>query len=154
MAYKGKFSKNKSRRVSPFFILLGIVLVPVCAYATWLLLTEMVDTVGRPGVAAQDKTPDMAIMDRFDTYMTNQVSDALDGIRAVKKRDWLEEQAEVPEPNYSGYGESDNAYSLGWLLEDAAELLEGQELYFHLEKQLFEDSKVLYYLDGRLVLAE
>ena len=147
MAYQGKFSQKKSRRVNPFFVLLGIILVPVCAFATWKLLTGMVDTVGRPGAAAMDKTPGMAIMERFDTYMTNQVSDALEGVLEVKKRYWLEEQAEVPEPNYSGYGESDSAASLGWLLEDASELLEGQELYFHLEKQLFEDSRVLYYLD-------
>ncbi len=161
MAYQPKFAKDsrrkppvqpapgvQKRKVNLFFILLGIVLVPACVYATWLLLTGMIDTIGKPGAAAQEKTPSMAIMDRFDTYMTNQVSDALEGILSVKKRYWLEEDLEVtPEPNYEGYGESSDAASLGWLLEDAAELLEGQETYFSLDKTLFEGSKVNYYLD-------
>lgn len=167
MAYQPKFAKQrgpvqakpakapvkKKKRINPFFILLGLVVVPLSVLLTWDLLQKVSPNLGRPADrTVYEKTADMVIMDRFDTFITNEKSDALDGVMDVKKRYWLSEDTKVaPEPDQSKFGETDDPSTLGWLLEEAAELLEGQSLYFSLDTELFKGSKVQYYLDESIL---
>jgi hypothetical protein len=67
---------------------------------------------------------DVAILDRYDMYMTNQISGALDGVLDIEKVYWLSDDDKVaPEPNQSLFGTADSPGELGWLLEAAADLL-------------------------------
>ena len=97
---------------------------------------------------AAQRSADAQIMDRYDMYMTNEISSALEGVLSVEKVYWLTDSELVaPEPNQANFGESDDAASLQWLLDDAAELLDGQETLFTTETPVWSRSKVRYYLD-------
>jgi len=69
----------------------------------------------------------------------------------VRKRYWIEEGVQVaPEPSQNFFGETDDPSSLQWLLDEAAWLLKEDPVYFNLDVQLFEGSKVMYYLDDSI----
>lgn len=94
---------------------------------------------------------DVAIMDRYDMYMTNQISDALDGVLSVQKVYWLSDDDPVaPEPNQDCYGSVEDPGTLGWLLEDAQGLLNGQQTVFSTDVEIMEGSRVQYYLDDTI----
>ena len=93
-------------------------------------------------------TAQVALMDKYDMYVTNRISEALEGVLTVDKVYWLsDEDLVAPEPNQSCYGEADDPAELQWLLDAAAELLDGQETCFTTETEILEGSKVRYYLD-------
>lgn len=93
-------------------------------------------------------TAQVALMDKYDMYVTNQISEALDGILAVEKVYWLSDEDMVaPEPDQSCYGVADDPTELQWLLDAAADLLEGQETCFTTETEILEGSQIHYYLD-------
>lgn len=84
---------------------------------------------------------------RYQAEMDNRFNQIVFGKVAVRKLYTISDTAQVaPVPNPACYGE-DNASELDWLLEKAAPLLDGQELYFSTDVQLLPDSKVRYYLD-------
>ena len=95
-----------------------------------------------------ESSADAALMDRFDMYMTNEISNALDGVLSVEKTYWLSDSDLVaPEPSQDNYGTADDATSLQWLLDEAAELLDGQDTLFTTETPVWDQSDVMYYLD-------
>lgn len=167
MAYQPKYAPKKGQKKTPsvLFILLGIVVVPVSLVLTWRILTGMYQNVGRPKAAAQAKTSNMAIMDGFEDFLADGIGSARSALLSekvsveipeetlppVRKVYWIEEGAQVaPEPNPECYGQTDDPSSLQWLLEEAAYLLDGQELYFHTDVELFQGSQVTYYLDDSI----
>ena len=91
---------------------------------------------------------DVAIMDRYDMHMTNQISTSLDGILSIEKVYWLrDEDLVAPKPNQALFGETDDPSTLQWLLDDAAKLLDGQETLFTTQTKIVPGTKVRYYLD-------
>ncbi len=91
------------------------------------------------------------LMKRFDERMAAPLSDSREASLAVKKVYWIPEDAAAPAPNPAYYGTTDDPSTLGWLLEEAEELLDGQELYFSTETQLVPGYKVTYYLDDTIL---
>lgn len=88
------------------------------------------------------------IMDSFDSYISEDLNAAQEAALAVKKVYWIPEDAEIaPKPNAACYGETDDPSSLQWLLDDAAEILDGQELLFSTDVELYPNSVITYYLD-------
>ena len=124
----------------------------VCLAATAVLLYGMVFRVGNPAGYVQTQNSDGGIADKFDMFLTNQISEALDGVLSVRKVYWLSDSDLVaPEPDQSKFGSTDDPATLGWLLEAAEDLLEGQELYFSTETQIVPGTEVLYYLDDTIL---
>lgn len=69
----------------------------------------------------------------------------------VRKLYWIEEGTQVaPEPNPDGYGYSDDPVVLQQVVDQAAWLLDGQELYFRPDAELFQGSQVKYYMDDSI----
>ena len=132
-------------------VVLGIVTTVIAAAALVLTVTMLWSLMlsdGNVGNKTSNKAVDVAIMDRYDMYMTNKISDALDGIMAVEKVYWLSDDDLVaPEPNRDCYGSSSDPSTLGWLLEAAEEILDGQETVFSTETELVRGTEVRYYLD-------
>ena len=167
MAYQPKFGpkKQEKKKLNIGFLLLGIVLVPVCTLLTVLLLKEMVVTVGRPKVP-EVKGTDKNIEMLMDSYISGQIEDTRNSLlgldkpvvgeeekeeQIVRKKYWIEEGTMVaPEPNQELFGETDDPASLQWLLDEAAWILEGQELHFNTDIQIFDGSKVKYYFDDSI----
>lgn len=119
---------------------------------TGALLLALLQIAG----ATEANTPaavDVAIMDRYDMYITNQISSALDGVLSIDKVYWLSDDDKVaPEPNQACYGTADSASELGWLLEEAADLLQGQETLFTTDTVIAKGSQIHYYLDETILV--
>lgn len=91
---------------------------------------------------------DAAIMDRYDMYINNGISNALEGVLSIDKVYWLSDSDLIaPEPDQSKFGSTADPSSLDWLLEDAAEILEGQETVFSTSLTIPRGTEVIYYLD-------
>ena len=120
--------------------------------ATSVLLYGMFFHIGSPAGTGPGQSGSVSMADKFDMYLTNRISEALDGVLAVRKHYWLSDDDLVaPEPDQSKFGSTNDPASLGWLLSEAADLLEGQELYFSTETQILPGSEVLYYLDDSIL---
>lgn len=129
------------------------VLLSLCALAfTGLLVYGALFTTGFSSEGASTIS-DAAIMDRFDMSMTNRISTAMEGIFSIEKSYWLRDTDVIaPKPNQRCYGETDDPASLGWLLEEAEELLDGQKTLFHADIPLMWGTKVHYYLDETILV--
>lgn len=123
------------------------------AAVTLVLLAALAFSSGSKSGNTQMKVSDVTIMDKFDMVMTNEISSALDGILAIKKVYWLSDSDLVaPEPDHDNYGQADSPAELEWLLDEAAELLEGQELLFSLDTPVWDKDKIYYYYDETLLV--
>ena len=90
----------------------------------------------------------MGMADKFDRFVTNEVSDALNGIVTIPKEYWLNDTDRIaPEPNQENFGESADPKSLQWLFDDASKLLDGQKTLFTTETVLKPETTAKYYLD-------
>lgn len=88
------------------------------------------------------------IIESFDSAVTAQISESYDAACEIKKVFWIPDDAEIaPKPNESCYGQADDPASLDWLLEKASGLLDGQELIFSTDTEIFPNSTITYYLD-------
>ena len=91
---------------------------------------------------------DERVLDAYDMLIDQSFEDAKSATLAVRKRFWLPEDATCgPVPNASCYGTSDSPSELGWLLEAAAPVLDGQDTLFSTETVIMPGSQVTYYLD-------
>lgn len=103
---------------------------------------------GSTKAGSSESHVDVAIMDRYDMYVNNRLSTALEGVLAVEKVYWLtDDDLIAPEPDQSKFGRTTDPASLDWLLEEAAELLEGQETVFNTEVKIAYGTEIIYYLD-------
>lgn len=92
------------------------------------------------------------IMDDYDKFIANEISQAQDAALSVTKVYWIDEDAEIaPTPNAEYFGQTDDPASLQNLLDDAAGLLDGQELLFSAEVALSPNSVITYYLDQSIL---
>ena len=170
MGYQPKYDRDArksngsplaaKKKPSLGFILLGIVVVPLSVAVTCWLMGQMLCNVGRPKIAQPRQISDMAIAEQFHAMVGDPLQAVLEGMTAsgggavtpeeppVRKVYWIEEGAQVaPEPDQSCYGQTTDPAELEKVIEEAAYLLDGQELYFSPDVELFEGSAVNYYLD-------
>ena len=141
-------TKEKSRILS---VILGIVtfclsLATVCflgLFARWSLLN-----LGTPDNGTAAGESQLAVMDKYDMYITNQISNALDGVFSVEKVYWLNDYDLIaPEPDQTRYGSSSDPASLQKVLDEAAELLDIDRFVFHTDIQLLPGTEATWYLD-------
>ena len=137
---------NKLRNI--LYILLCLISVIAAGCLLWFLCLGN-STPARETVSGG---MELAMSDRYDMQMNNTLSNALDGIMSIKKVYWLSDDDKVaPEPNPAYYGTTDDPSSLQWLLDQAEDLLEGQEMYFSTETKLIPKTKLTYYLDETIL---
>lgn len=116
-----------------------------------LLLTTFLVTTGSDDVSLAD-TPGASIMSKFDMFVNNSASEALDGIIPIKKVYYLPEDLVVaPEPEQELFGTADSPAVLGDLLTAAEDLLDGQTTLFNTETEIMAGSKINYYLDDSIM---
>lgn len=130
-----------------------LVLVVLSLAVTAALLAVMVMGTGSGSSSSQTGSADATIMDKFDMYITNKISSALDGVLAIEKVYWLSDNDLVaPKPKDSGFGEAKSASELGWLLEEAADLIGDSEMLFTTETEVWEGDKIYYYYDETILV--
>ena len=109
---------------------------------------------GNRKVAVIEQAGDInyGIQDRFDQFVTNTVSDALDGVLAIDKVYWLSDSDLVaPKPNPDCYGSSADPAVIQQVIDGAAALLDGQELLYNAQTPLYADTEVNYYYDPTIL---
>ena len=125
----------------------------LCAEATLVLLLGVLLGAGASQTVQQSSMGNAGIMDRYDMYITNQVSNALEGILSIKKSYWLSDDDLVaPEPDQSLFGETEDPAQLQGMLDDAKKLLNGQNTLFSMDREFFPGSKITYYLDETIMV--
>ena len=135
---------GKQASSSPLVWLLSLVL-------TVALLGMFALGQGLQGGTAAD-SPRLGLMEKFDMFITNRISDALSGFVTIEKVYWLsDEDVVAPEPDPACFGEATDPAELGWLIEKAARLLDGQELIFGTDTKIVEGTKIKYYLDDTIL---
>lgn len=130
------------------------VLALVCTVLSVGMLCSVALSAGTACNGTPKSTSDAVIMDKYDMYMTNQISTALDGILSIKKVYWLSDSDLVaPEPDPSGYGEASSQEELLWLLDEAADLIGDQEMIFFSEgRNFYKSEKIRYYYDETILV--
>ena len=83
MAYQPKFARKRDR-VSPFFVLLGVIVVPISLALTAVLLGKMAQSLSRPKATAQTAPENMAIMEQFDGFVSAKMDAARDTLTAAQ----------------------------------------------------------------------
>ena len=131
--------------------LLAAVVILLSVAVTTGLLSILALLLGGSTPAGSAGGSASSVRDRFEMHITNHLSDALEGIQAIEKVYWLSDKDPVaPEPDPACYGETDDPEVLKQLLEHAADLLEGQTLYFDPEGIRKPGTTVRYYLDDTI----
>lgn len=136
-----------------FIQLLKLLVALSCLLLTTALLVLFIHSGNSPKSGSQGNNAAYEVMDRYDMFVVNAVSDALDGVMSIRKEYWLSDNDLVaPEPNQDCFGETDDPASLQWLLDDASQLLEGQKTLFQPDTEIREGSVVKYYFDETILV--
>lgn len=145
--YERKDNQNSALRILLTLILSAASLCAMVLGLRWALLH-----VGVPGTSTQTEASSLAMMDRYDMYMTNVISNALDGVLDIEKVYWLNDDDMIaPEPDQDKFGKTTDPATMQEFLDNAAELLNGQQTLFTTETELFDGSEVTYYLDETIM---
>lgn len=135
--------KTFSRILRAFAIITSMVF-------TLLVLECTVQANSSP--ALEQESTHLELSDKFGRFVSNRISDALDGVVFIPKEYQLcDDDMVAPEPNPSCYGYTDDPASLVWLIDAAEKLLDGQELIFQLNMTIPQDSQIKYYLDDTIL---
>lgn len=92
------------------------------------------------------------IMDTFDSLVSDTMTDAKSGCLNVKKHFWIPSDAQTaPVPDAEKYGYTDDPSTLQWLVDEASELLDGQDTVFSTDVEIYPGSQVTYYYDETIL---
>ncbi len=137
-------------------VLLGMLTVLTAACSVGILgvlALSVALTSGNPESASGTKSADVAILDRYDMFVTNEISNALAGVLNIEKVYWLSDDDQIaPEPDQNKFGETDDPSAMQDFLDAAKPLLKGQETIFTTDVKIRPNSKVLYYLDDTMMV--
>ena len=141
-----KFKKWMLALLTAIFSLVSMMLIMM--FLCWGVLQ-----VGTPKNIAQENPAALGIMDRFDMQMTNQISNALDGVLSIEKVYWLNDSDLIaPEPNPEKEGVTTNPADLADFLEEAKDILKGQETLFSTQTKTYQNTEIHYYLDETIMV--
>ena len=120
---------------------------------TAVILMILFMGAGNTSTAPQTAQAKYSLMDRFDMFVTNEISNALDGIVVIKKQYWLDDSDLVaPKPNEANFGQADTAAELEGVLAEATHLLDGQETIFKTDTEVWDQDKIYYYQDETILV--
>ena len=161
--------KEQTRAGRIFQIILTVILVPLCAFATVKLLMNMAETVGRPKAAVVAKIKDKAILDSFDAYVEKKMSQTDGSLTlahlgmtelpepTVEETEPVHEHYTIPEdalvapkPDQACFGKADSPAEMEPILKKAKWILDGQKTYFQPDQKIYSDSWIRYYLDSSI----
>ena len=157
ISHEAPVVKKKRKKKSFLQRLIGFlgknVAVACCGVLVVLLLSNLLIAMGSGTSAVAKDASDVEIMDRFDMFMTNQISNALEGIVTIEKVYWLSDNDEVaPKSNQNNYGTTTNPADVLPVLEKAKKLIAGRELSFNENIPLWEHGQIHYYYDETILV--
>ncbi len=133
------------------FALRGLALIVALSIMCGMLVIYVGGTGSELGGSAS--VVSASISSKFDDFVNNANAAALDGIMPIKKVYRLDRMNPVaPEPDQSCFGETDDPAVIEALLDEAAELLEGQEMQWSPDANFLSGSKIQYYYDETILV--
>ena len=130
---------------------LTIALSAMCLVLIFNLLTLLLFGSSFGGHGVQAVSGGYKLLDRFDNYIVNMTSSALDGIIPVEKVYMLSDSDQIaPEPDPDRYGTTQNPEDLQPAINIAHQRLNGEDLLFRADVEIFEGSDIHYYLDDTI----
>ena len=130
---------------------LSAIAVVLCCGLTGALLYNFAFGPKSPE-AAEAEFFSAGITDAFNSRVRQDMENITEQLYQVKKVYWINDGAQkAPKPDQTLFGETDDPASLQWLLDEAADLLEGQDTLFTTETELMPGTKVRYYLDDTIL---
>ena len=134
-------------------ILNNRILIPVfCSVLSVLLLLFLFFLPCRQTETIQPAASSLKLMDSYDCILSGVIDEAYSSALSVKKVFWIDEDADtVPTPNPENYGTANDPSTLQWLLDEAADLLDGQEMLFSTDVEIYPGSSVTYYYDETIL---
>ena len=149
---KESCSERKSTVKIPGF-LAGIVSAVICVAVVAVVLFNMVMIMGSGATSSSGSVSGVTIMDKFDMMITNSISTALDGVLKIDKVYWLSDTDLVaPKPKQECYGTAKSPEELMWLLEEAKDLIDGQDMLFNEDIKIWSRDKIYYYYDETILV--
>lgn len=148
--------KGEGFRAGSALLILGMIIVSFFCFR-WLILAVHSDAVvsqgsSTRGAAAQEKTARVDLAGSLDVFANNSASDALSDLVYIKKIYKIPENDLVaPKPDESKFGETDDPAVIQALIEQAAPLLEGDEMIWSPDIERFEGSTMRYYCDETIL---
>lgn len=122
----------------------------VCAGLLLLAAGLILFLALQPAEQAKNKSvASLSVGGTYQAEMEELFSQILFGEVALKKKEYRisDTAAAAPVPDETCYGEAASPAELDWLLDKAAEVLDGQKLYFSTDIETYVGSPVYYYLD-------
>ena len=151
-----RYIKRKKRSVGS--ALLKLVTLAAAIVSVSLTMQMLMPVVTGSSFATSSGTVSgsgMALMDRYDNYISNSLSDALEGLAGVerpKKTYFLSDLDQIaPEPNPDCWGTTKDPSSLQWLLDAAEEKLGITDTVFSTDVELYQGTEITYYLDDTIL---
>ena len=115
------------------------------------MLLWLLSSTGTEAVSTHDSAS-ASIMSKFNMFVNNSTSEALDGIVPIKKVYTLPEDLIVaPEPRAELYGTATSPAELEGVIAEAGKLLDGQETLFNSSIELMKGSSINYYYDETIL---
>lgn len=122
-----------------------------CVVLTAIVLIAVLLGGNFAGNGAHYAHYDTNLMDKFDIYVTNMTSVALEGIFQVDKVYQLSDANPIaPEPNQDNFGVTEDPASLQWFINIIHPRLNEQQLLFSMDTEILYSSQVHYYLDDTI----
>ncbi len=150
---KQKPSRPPTVVATVIFTALKTALAAVCTVAALALIANVALMSGTSSATAGGNVLGATIMDKFDMKMTNEISNALDGVLAIDKVYWLSDSDIVaPKPKASNYGTASTPAELNAVLEAAAELIGDQKMIFNESTPAWEGKPIEYYYDETILV--
>ena len=150
--------QEKPERVPSVVGTIGATFVKTVAVVLSLVLTVallggmlLLSGSGASGAAAGASS--VSILDKFDMFLTNRISNALDGVLSIKKVYWLNDGDTVaPKPKAENFGHVSTPAELMWLLDEASDLIGDQKLIFNEDTPVWEEKGIHYYYDETILV--
>lgn len=144
--------KNTSSLLSKLFRFVQTFVMAVLSVTVSVaILIAIASGTNFAGNGVKQSRLDGNLMEKFDNYITNMTSVALDGIIQVKKVYKLSDANLIaPEPNQDNFGTTEDPSSLQSLINKVYQRLEDKNLFFSSKLEILEGSQVHYYVDDTI----
>ena len=146
--------KEKKNILSEILMALaGLVFLAVSAAAIiWVGLNVHPDAGIATTVSGSGR---LNVLSNLDAYMNNAASDALGDLTYIRKIYTIDENATVaPVPDPNGFGTTDDPAVIQKLIDDAWELLAGQEVIWSPEADFVPGEPMRYYYDETILVIQ
>ena len=147
---RNKNSIIVSRSREPLsFLLFTVYMLILIISALWILFTIH---PAIPERVIENKTTYTDLTQRLEPAANNLKSDALSDIVYIRKQYKIpEESSTAPKPDQAKFGETYDPAVVQAVIDDAADLLEGQHFVWNQERSFFQNSPIGYYFDETIL---